>query len=566
MFLKSLVISNDDTIIREIIFHKGINLIVDETSTSNLKESGNNVGKTTVLRLVDYCLGSKGTNIFQDEEFRKQTNTQVESFLKENNIVIELNLVENLDTSKGEEITIRRNFLKYSKKIQEINGTEIKNNKLFEKELKKIVFKSSKDKPSFKQIVSKNIRDEKSRLIHTLKVLNPYTSNDEYEALFLFWLGIDLDFTARKQVLIQEISSEEKLQKRLKKESTIQQLEQYLAIVENDIYELEETKNNFNLNESYEEDLSELNKAKGNINLLSSQIGRLQIRRELILESKKELEEDFAQIDVKKVEQLYQQAKSLIPNLQKSFQETLDFHNKMISEKLEFVTQDLPQLQKELEQKGRELSKFIIQEKSLSIKLIKTGAIEELEGVINDLNKAYENKGRFSEQLRLWNSSTDKLNNKTKELNEINQGIASKESLISNRIKKFNYHFASISNQLYNEQFVLSPVLTDKGYSLTISSISGNLGTGKKKGQILSFDLAYILFAEENDIPCLHFILHDQIENVHKNQITLILNKVVNEINCQLILSVLKNKLPKSIDVDNFKVLSLSQSDKLFRI
>ena len=60
MFLKRLDIQNNDSIIRSINFHKGINLIIDETQTSDKKESGNNVGKTTVLRLIDFCLGGKG--------------------------------------------------------------------------------------------------------------------------------------------------------------------------------------------------------------------------------------------------------------------------------------------------------------------------------------------------------------------------------------------------------------------------------------------------------------------------------------------------------------------------
>ena len=53
MFLKSLVISNNHKVIREILFRKGINLIVDETPSGVEKMTGNNVGKTTVLKLID---------------------------------------------------------------------------------------------------------------------------------------------------------------------------------------------------------------------------------------------------------------------------------------------------------------------------------------------------------------------------------------------------------------------------------------------------------------------------------------------------------------------------------
>ena len=58
MFIKSLTIENSSGVIREIPFHKGLNLIVDETKSNNEtnKASGNNVGKTTVIRLINFCI------------------------------------------------------------------------------------------------------------------------------------------------------------------------------------------------------------------------------------------------------------------------------------------------------------------------------------------------------------------------------------------------------------------------------------------------------------------------------------------------------------------------------
>ncbi|MCP4629368.1 MAG: DUF2326 domain-containing protein [bacterium] len=64
------------------------------------------------------------------------------------------------------------------------------------------------------------------------------------------------------------------------------------------------------------------------------------------------------------------------------------------------------------------------------------------------------------------------------------------------------------------------------------------------------FDLAYIQFADALGIDCLHFILHDQIENVHDNQISSLLPEIVSEVNCQYVLPVLRDKLPEDIDVD----------------
>ena len=81
-----------------------------------------------------------------------------------------------------------------------------------------------------------------------------------------------------------------------------------------------------------------------------------------------------------------------------------------------------------------------------------------------------------------------------------------------------------------------------------------------------SFDLAYIKFADSIDLPCLHFVLQDQIENVHSNQITNLLTEIVSEVNCQYVLPVLRDKLPKDIDIASMEILSLSQDRKLFKI
>ena len=202
----------------------------------------------------------------------------------------------------------------------------------------------------------------------------------------------------------------------------------------------------------------------------------------------------------------------------------------------------------------------------LSKRLLKTGAIEELQKIVRQLNIAYEKKGMLEEQKRFWNKSTQNLKNINEELDTINEKIISKDGLIQKRIAIFNEFFTAISEKLYGEQFVLSPEISEKGYGLMISSFSGNLGTGKKKGQIAAFDLAYIQFADFLDIDCLHFILHDQIENVHENQINSLLNEIVSNVNCQYILPVLRGKLPNNIDVTQFEVLSLSQSEKLFKI
>ncbi|WP_230489826.1 DUF2326 domain-containing protein [Leptospira noguchii] len=241
------------------------------------------------------------------------------------------------------------------------------------------------------------------------------------------------------------------------------------------------------------------------------------------------------------------------------------FHNNMLKEKINYVTNELPGIEARLVTLRSDLSRLNSFERELAERLKRAGAIEELEEVVNRLNSKYEQKGKYDEQLRQWSMSTNNLKNIESELEKINDSINSLDNVLDEKMKVFNQYFSKMSEYLYGEQFILSYAKDDRAYQLKISNIAGNLGTGKKKGQIAAFDFAYIQFCEELSIPCLHFILHDQLENIHGNQIQT-LSDVANETNSQFIVPILKDKLPKGIDSNLFKVLSLSQNDKLFRI
>jgi uncharacterized protein YydD (DUF2326 family) len=563
MFLKSLKIENVSGVIRDITFHEGLNLIIDETKNTNAQETGNNVGKTTVLKLIDYCLGGKGDNIYKDSEFKGKTNTDVEDFLKGSNTVIALTLKEILKDADSSEVVIRKNFLGRSSKIQEING-ESYNDADFDKKLKQLIFHTASERPTFRQIISKNIRYEKLRLENTVRILHPTTTFEEYEALYFFWFGIDTDTASRKQKLQLEKSGEDTILKRLKRDTSLSQINQAISVIDNDIQELNAAKASFIINKDYDADFQALGAIKSNINRLSTSIGRLEIRRNIIEEAKGELQNQEFDADVEELREIYSTAKSLIPEVQVRFEELVAFHNTMLTEKLSFVTKELPSIKEDIARLNEELQSALTNELTLSRKLGRDGTIEELENLIRDLNTKFQQKGKYEEQFRQWNTATEKLESIEKELQEINDGISSYDAELEESISSFNKLFSKISQKLYGEQFILSQTKNDRAYQLNISSIGG-LGTGKKKGLTAAFDIAHIEFCDEKGLPCLHFILHDQVETIHNNQLSLIA-EVTNDANVQFVVPVLRDKLPPDINPEQYKVLSLSQDDKLFKV
>ncbi|EMN6088970.1 DUF2326 domain-containing protein, partial [Vibrio cholerae] len=418
--------------------------------------------------------------------------------------------------------------------------------------------------PTFKQLKSKNIRDEKNKLVNTIRVLSPYDTDVAYETLHLFWFGIDVN--QDKDELVRRQNIENRLQARLKKESTLSQVKQTLLIVDGEIERLTLKKDNFNLNPNYENQLDELNRVKQHINALSENISRLELKKELIQESVEDLNRGFSKASVAYIKKMYEQAKVLIPDLQKTFEETLEFHNSMIQEKIDFISQDLKQLDEELFSNKQSLTSFLTEEERLSKELKKSGAVDELQEIISELNLFYEQKGKLTEQQSVWEKSNKELEAIEKSLSRMSNDIESKDILIQEKIANFNKIFSTFSSKLDGVHSLLSAEPENGTYKFSITNIEGNPGTGTKKSQMASFDLSYIAFADENEIPCLHFVLQDQIENVHANQITNLFTDLVNQVNCQYVLPVLKDKLPPDMDISHLQVLSLSNKDKFFKL
>lgn len=571
MFIKKLIISTPRKVIRNIEFHKGLNLIVDDTPTINTQLTGNNVGKTTVLKLVDFCLGGEANEIYTDFEDKKSKYEEVKKFLIEQEVLITLVLTEDLDSmDDSKQIIIERNFLQKSRAIRNINGEPILE-KNFENKLMSLLIPNQKsEKPSFRQIISHNIRYKDENINNTLKTLSKYTSDSEYETLYLFLLGCNFNNGAKRQAILTKLKQEENYKNRLEKNQSKESYEIALTMLDNEILELNKKKKSFNINENFEKDLDELNKIKYRINKISSEVIKLGIRKDLIEEAKENIENSTTNIDLKQLKELYDEAKLNVSGIQKTFEDLVSYHNTMIVEKLKFITEDLPSLNEKIKLENIELNKLLEEEKTMSEKIAKSDSFEELEKTITNINEKYRLKGEYENTISYINEVEENIKRLKNELSNIDNYLFSNEfkELLKLQITKFNKFFSAISNELYGESYVLgfSEETNKKNQTFyKFSSFNLNMSSGKKQGEILCFDLAYILFADSEKIPCLHFLLNDKKELMHDNQLLKVAD-FVKKNNIQLIISILKDKLPEELVDKSNIVVELSQNKKLFRI
>lgn len=570
MFIKRLIISSPTEVIRDIEFSSGLNLIIDDTPMTDSKSTGNNVGKTTVLKLIDFCLGAKANIIYTDTENKKEVYDVVKDFLIDKEIKITLILTENFNDSEAKQLEIQRNFLSHKKAVRKINGKTVLD-KEFENELERCIMPGKEaEKPTFRQIISHNIRYKDENINNTLKTLDKFTTDIEYESLYLYLLGCTFNEGAKKQTLIAQINQEETFRERLEKKQTKTTYEIALALVDDEIEALNEKKSSFNLNETLEQDLDLLNSTKYKINQISSQISKLEIRKNLIEESVVELEQSISHIDLQQLKLLYNEVTANISGIHKTFEDLVDYHNNMVIEKVKYISQDLPEISQKIKAFREELARFLKEEKELTKKVAKGDSFEELEKIIFELNEKYRVKGEYESIISQLNEVEENINELNNKIVSIDNYLFSGdfETLLKEQVKKFNKFFSSISQELYGEKYALTfkKMTNKKGQQFyKFNAFNANMSSGKKQGEILCFDLAYLLFADEEQLPCLHFLLNDKKELMHDNQLIKVAEFVQSQ-NIQLVISILKDKLPTAVLDKAHIAVELSQKNKLFKI
>lgn len=567
MFIKSLKIFSKNETIRNISFHSGLNLIVDNTSSSNKIKTGNDVGKTTVLKLIDICFGANINKIYQDTESKKHEDKFVRSFLEENKICVSLELCK--DFSGNAFLTIERNFLKYKNAIRKINGENIQEHD-FEKKLLNIIFPNQNyTKPTFRQIISHNNRYTEQAVTNTLRTLDAYSKDTDYEALYLFLLGCNFANGEEKQKLVEKKAQEENYKKRIENGKSKTVYETFLTQIENDIQKLNERKKTFGINSEFENDLSSLDDVRYSIDKLTSEINILITRKNLIKDTVEDLEKEKSEMELSQIRHLYNEVKFNLSNIQKTFEELVDYHNKMIISKVKFISSELPSLELQIKTKNNELSVLLNKEKTLANKLTKYDTFLSLEDIISQLNEKYRQKGEYETILNQLDTADETIKQLTTDLTRINDNLFSENfnNELNSRVARFNQIYSRISTELYGEQYVLTCEIKDskKGKIYDFNSFNTNMSSGKKQGEILCFDIAYILYARQENIPHLDFLLNDKKELLHGNQIEKVAS-FVKENNIQLVLTILKDKLPPSLVTKENIILELSQDDKLFRI
>lgn len=568
MKIKKLIVRKtqpSEEIIREITFNlKGLNLIVDNTA-EDLVESGNSVGKSTTIKIIDLCLGAKSIReLYYDSDTRSENN-DVKNFLNEYKVQAELILID----QKGKTYSIKRDL--YSKGKKYIFD-ESYNQQEFWDELKKLLFNLREPNPTFRQLIPKFVRLENTAEDKMIKYLPIMTTSDDYDAIYCFLFQIYTEkLISKKNELAGRIAECQKTIQALEKSKSITSLsllKQSLEIIDTDLADLNEKRQQLSYMDSYKDELDIKRKLTVRINDLQEKMQLLDFEIDNINKSIENLSKEKRDIDFGTLKAVYTEAQSYVPDLQKSFEEMVNFHNSMIQNRIDFIKGQLYTKQELLERYSGQLSEILKEKEKITIEVLDEGLLDEL----NMLNRKIEDlslkKGEIQQSIHLLEEQEQIRQNLNTELFDIEKQMNNEK--VEDKIKIFNQIFSDYCQRLYGEKYLFAyneNWKEEKKFPVSIASLGGKVGTGKKKAVIVAYDLAYMQYSIELGMNVPQFVIHDKMENTHINQLKTIFD-ICEEIKGQYIIPILRERIDKVEQkyIEEAKILELSSTDKFFGI
>ncbi|MED0138753.1 DUF2326 domain-containing protein [Escherichia coli] len=565
MRLNKLIILKNDSLVREVTFKDGLNLIVNKRTSG--KDSGNSVGKSTLSRVLDYLFMSSGHDIYHDAEFGKDIPEIVS--LINNNVLkfsLDFNTVENKKAVISRIISIDDKNSKYF-----LNDVEV-DKKQYSEFIAQAVFGLTTDKPSLRNVSHKFIRNTNDKMQKTLNFLHGNTTPDVYDLLYLFLFGFNgLPLIKKKGDFNKEIKKQKTYLAAYRNPNRETVLAKMIKPLKKEIAEAERNIKNFDFKDSHDESLKKLSEIQKNISDYSLSYASLNMRVRNIEESILSLKNNITQLVENDLMEIYNSAGIYFNGeLKRTYEEMVLFHNDIIKNKISFLESELLKKKEEIETVNKKINDLHEQESSLFRTIKEPETLKSINQLFNKLTELRENLASIESNLSRINDTNALIksleDSREKLLLEIELAVQGLEK----NIEIFNDFFGDLTKEIYGERYIFDLSFdVDKGKcNFDISCVTPNSNGGKKKGEITAFDLAYIKFVDKIKLKRPTFVIHDSIEDVDVNQIRDIFFEA-NNINGQYIVSILSDKFSEDADMKMMmsnSILELSSTNKFFKV
>ena len=563
---------SENRVFDDIYFHDGINLILgekyDESFVNGRKTNG--VGKSMCIEFLDFCL-------LNEYDKSRLSKIPVEVLSMEEYILLDLKIGDN-------DITIKRNRKNHDKPIIFRNNKITSFNKIQDARnyLESLIFFKcdTKNTPSFRNLLSILIRDERSEFKDIIKChdLTKRIPNDLTTHLFL--LGISLDSyheiseLEKKKELLSSSIKENRIEITQNGQKKMQDVRAMANALNDEIKKMDEAIEEFKTNKMFDSIENEIIE-------IENQMDELRIRQKIIKHDYDKIAKlpKPEKIDDYEIELIYNKFKKDLGNqIVKSLEEVVYFKNKVEEFQRILVNKKAMELKQQLRDISSQLN-LLYDEYSEKIKII------DDKGVLKNLKtslKIYENKKADFSRLSFLFDEYDKKNKELRQLKvkrgqeiiDIDNDIENNRDFINDFIiTLLDIHESIMGNKECS--FAIETVDSKKipvEINLRIYD-DGSHSVDRIKVFIYDTALLFNKYTRERH-PL--FLVHDNIFDVDQDTLVQSLNFLYEQelmgIDFQYILTLNRDKIENeekskliNMDIDNHKVAVFTKQNKFLK-
>ncbi len=553
-------------------FTAGLNVVLAERmEASTQKDTRNGLGKTTLIEIIDFCLGSSGKSLRIEplEEWAFSIDITIagnrirvtRSIEANTRIVIEgptEGWIEQpeVDEETGERIlSLNKWKIVLGRVLFNLPDADVKH----------------KYKPSFRSMISYFIRtgqDAYSNPFRFHRSQNPW--NQQLTIGFL--LGLNWEHASQWQVLKDQVKAIEALDNAIKigaiagTEGTVGELETERVQLEGQIERDRKALANFKVNPQYEEIQEEADRVSATIHELTNQnvTERRRLARYMESIAAEEPPSEGA------LEELYEETGLVFPDaVNRTLDQARTFHQKIVENRKTFLETEVERLDLQIQGRNENISD-LSSERAISLEILLS------EHALQEMTQLQEKHIETKEKLERIKTRIFELKEKTTRKREIKtentdltkvaeQDHEERRTIWSKAINLFDEN----SQALYKRPGHLVIDVTDKGYKYSVEiERSSSQGIGKMK--IFCFDqmLLQLAATHENQI---NFLIHDSIlyDGVDSRQRALALEcaaQITQELDAQYICTLNSDDVPrddfsKDFNFDQHVRLTLTDKD-----
>ena len=573
--IKSVQIFNaNNKLINEVNFKKGVNYIISESSyrknKNDNKKSRNGTGKSSLIDIIDYCLGKDKSNFLEIEQLENWTfSLEIEI----NNKIYKI--YRSLEKKSKDRIYIEDNdFSEWIIQPKQNNDTANFYLKLkyWRIVLGNLFFNINDEEekinyyPSYRGLIRFFIRNGKGAY------LSPFSTFEKEKDVSIqvsnsFLLNLDWEYAIEFQKLKDNKKTLDQLKLANKAgllsgySGKIGELEAEKISLDNKISAFEQQLASFKVLPQYEEIRNQTDEYTKEIHNLNNQI----IFDNALLEKYKETNQDEQDIDLEIIQSIYNEAGLIFPDkLTRNIKDIINFHKTIVNNRREYLDNEINSLKNKIVDEKSKIE-------SLTEKRAKNFEILNTHNALEEYTKLSSRLSELKQQLinvenNIKNLKTIENNSAQIKKDRIELFQKARLDLEERREQKLlaMSTFLEIANILYDDtenniksHIGLTIDITDTGYKFD-AYIGKDSSDGRSAMRIFDYDFTIMKINSFNH-SLQDWLVHDSriFDPVDERQIANAIryaHKVTSILNTQYICAINSDRIPYNLFSEQDKI------------